>query len=302
MQKQLRSGDTTERGRMGTGTANGTFGELLQGVHADNDLDFLVTFPIDQGSRVTLRPDSSNVLKVVPCFKQKSVQLAACLLEHFDLPSGGTLTIESDLPVGKGLASSSADLLATARAIESCYEIKIPVSFLQSLMAKIEPTDGVMYPEVVSFYHRKVELHQIFGFIPRLTVVAIDEGGEVDTIEYNNCRIPYTSAEKLEYIRLLECLKQAVQMKDVQTIGQVATRSTMMNQSRNKKHSLQYLLELSREHDALGVVNAHSGTFIGLLLCQEDQRYRQKLSKLKEKLQQSYLNVYVYHSLSNERK
>ena len=66
-------------------------------------------------------------------------------------------------------------------------------------MAEIEPTDGVMYPGVVSFYHRKVELGEIFGPMPRLTVVAVDEGGEVDTIEYNRLRKPYTSEEKLEY-------------------------------------------------------------------------------------------------------
>lgn len=86
--------------------------------------------------------------------------------------------IESDLPIGKGLASSSADLLATARAIESCYGINIPISLLQRFMVEIEPTDGVMYPGVVSFFHRKVELGEIFGPMPRMTVVAVDEGGK----------------------------------------------------------------------------------------------------------------------------
>ena len=265
MQERWKTDNTAVRRRMGTGTAFGTFGELLQGVHADNDLDFLVTFPIDRGSRVILHPDLSSELKVVPQFKQKSVQLAARLLEHFDLPCRGTLMIESDLPIGKGLASSSADLLATARAIESCYGINIPISLLQRFMAEIEPTDGVMYPGVVSFFHRKVELGEIFGPMPRMTVVAVDEGGEVDTIDYNRFRQPYTAEEKVEYTQLMNRLKIAFQEQDVHTIGQVATRSTIMNQSRQEKRSLKYLLRLSHEQEALGVVNAHSGTFIGLL-------------------------------------
>src|SRR5690606_32030964 len=159
----------------------------------------------------------------------------------------------------------------TARAIESCYGIDIPISLLQTFMAEIEPTDGVMYPGVVSFYHRKVELGEIFGPMPRLTVVAVDEGGEVDTIEYNRLRKPYTSEEKLEYTYLMNRLKIAFQEQDVYTIGQVATRSTIMNQSRQEKRSLKHLLQLSHEQGALGIVNAHSGTFIGLLFWKEDR-------------------------------
>ena len=103
MQERWKTDGTAVRPRIGTGTAFGTFGELLQGVHADNDLDFLVTFPIDRRSKVILQPDSSRELKVVPEFKQKSVQLAARLLEYFSLPCKGLLLIESDLPIGKGL-------------------------------------------------------------------------------------------------------------------------------------------------------------------------------------------------------
>lgn len=297
MQERWKTDGTAVRPRIGTGTAFGTFGELLQGVHADNDLDFLVTFPIDRRSKVILQPDSSRELKVVPEFKQKSVQLAARLLEYFSLPCKGLLLIESDLPIGKGLASSSADLLATARAIESCYGIDIPISLLQTFMAEIEPTDGVMYPGVVSFYHRKVELGEIFGPMPRLTVVAVDKGGEVDTIEYNRLRKPYTSEEKLEYTYLMNRLKIAFQEQDVYTIGQVATRSTIMNQSRQEKRSLKHLLQLSHEQGALGIVNAHSGTFIGLLFWKEDRDYERKVAETIEKLKQTYVNVYVYHSL-----
>ncbi|EGK06768.1 kinase [Kroppenstedtia eburnea] len=297
MQEGWKTDSTAVRGRFGTGTAFGTFGELLQGVHADNDLDFLVTFPIDRGSRAILRPDSSSELTVVPPFKQKSVQLAARLLDHFGLPCRGSLMIESDLPIGKGLASSSADLLATARAIESCYGINIPISLLQRFMAEIEPTDGVMYPGVVSFFHRKVELGEIFGPMPRMTVVAVDEGGEVDTIDYNRFRKPYTAEEKLEYTQLMSRLKIAFQEQDVYTIGQVATRSTMMNQSRQEKRSLKHLLQLSHEQAALGIVNAHSGTFIGLLFWKEDRNYERKLAETIKQMKQTYVNVYVYHSL-----
>ncbi|EEK69850.1 MULTISPECIES: GHMP family kinase ATP-binding protein [Bacillus cereus group] len=296
MQKQWKTG-TLVSGEIGTGTSFGTFGELLQGVQADNNLDFLVTLPIKRYSRVEFAPDLSEELKVIPEFKQKSALLAVRLLKYFNLPLGGTLTIKSDLPTGKGLASSSADLVATARAIESSYAIAIPVTLLQKFMGEIEPTDGVMYPGVVSFYHRKVELGEMLGPIPPLTILAIDEGGEVDTIEFNKLRKVFTLEEKFEYTQLVNRLKVAFQEQDVRTIGEVTTRSAIMNQSRQKKRYLNHFLQLSDQYDALGIVVAHSGTFIGLLLWQEEEEYKYKLIQLTKKLKKMYGQVHVYHTL-----
>ena len=68
--------------RVGGGTAFGSFGELLQGVlpgqtpasRPDDDVHFLVTFPIDRGSRVRFRLDPGGELRVWyraghPCLK-----------------------------------------------------------------------------------------------------------------------------------------------------------------------------------------------------------------------------------------
>jgi uncharacterized protein involved in propanediol utilization len=286
-----------QRQRTGTGIAFGTFGELLQGIHAHNNWDFLVTFPIRSFSRAALETDASEEMKVIPSFKCKSVRLARRLLEHYQLPLGGTLTIESDLPVGKGLASSSADLVATARAIESCYDISIPLELLQACMAEIEPSDGVMYPGAAFFYHRKVLLGEMLGAMPPLTVVAIDEGGEVDTIEYNKNRKPFSEEEKEEYTLLYERLKAAFEQQDIRTIGDIATRSVMMNQPRRKNRSLDYMLQLTREHGALGVITAHSGTFIGVLLDRDEKDYEQQLARISALLEQDYGKAHIYYSL-----
>lgn len=295
MQKQWKT-NTLVSGEIGKGISFGTFGELLQGANADNDLDFLVTLPIEQYSRAEFSPDFSDELKVIPEFRQKSARLAIRLLEYFNLPVGGTLTIESDLPTGKGLASSSADLVATARAIESSYDIEIPVTLIQKFMVEIEPSDGVMYPGVVAYYHRKGELGESFDSLPPLTIVAIDEGGEVDTIKFNESHKEFTKEEKLEYKQLLNQLKTALKKHDISTIGKVATRSAIMNQTRQKKRSLNHFLQLSYQFEALGIVVAHSGTFIGLLLGEDEHHL--KLVQLFELLQKKYGQVYVYRTLS----
>ncbi len=282
---------------IGTGVSFGTFGELLQGVQAENNRDFIVTLPINCYSQAEFSPDSTGVLKVIPTFKRKSAYLAEQLLHYFGLPTGGTLRIESDLPAGKGLASSSADLVATSRSISSAYNLDISLDLLQEFMGDIEPTDGVMHSGVVSFYHRQAELGEVFGSIPPITIMAIDEGGEVDTVEFNKVSKSYTLKEKLEYTKLNKQLKQAFRDNDVYSIGDVATRSAIMNQSWQEKHSLNYFLNLSSMYEALGVVVAHSGTFIGVLLWQEDEHYHNKFNSIKRDLQNKYAQAHIYHTL-----
>src|SRR4051794_22862710 len=96
----------------GSGWACGTFGELLQGVLPDSGLHFLVTLPITAGSTATFRYDARSArIEVSPENKRKSRRLARLALDALGHPGGGELLLTSDLPEGKGLASSSADLV-----------------------------------------------------------------------------------------------------------------------------------------------------------------------------------------------
>lgn len=284
--------------RVGKGKAFGTFGELLQGHLLEHNSDFLVTLPIARYSYATFTSEPARAaITTFPQQKQKSQLLARLLLEYYHLPQGGNLMISSELPIGKGLASSSADLVATARAIEMCFEITIPLDMLQRFMATIEPTDGVMYPGVVSFYHRRVQLHALLGSLPPLTVVSIDEGGELDTIQFNRLPRTFTQANRQEYHALLDTLSTAVRRQDLQVIGQIATHSALLNQKLNPKRTLNDLIAICQEVDGLGVVVAHSGTCLGLLLSPHDQRYPDQLRAARRHLTSLTETVVIYHTL-----
>lgn len=281
----------------GHGKAFGTFGELLQG-RLENHEDFLVTFPIARYSYAIFVSDpSSNSVTIRPAWKQKSQKLATMLLEHFALPSGGRLTIESELPVGKGLASSSADLVATARAIAACFNLKLTPAQLQGFLYKIEPTDGVMYTSVVSFYHRKVQLCESLGFLPPLTVFGLDEGGMLDTLQFNQLPRSFSQADEQEYVSLLKRISVAIREHDLPTIGQVATRSALLNQRLNPRRTLQDLLALCQEVNGLGIIVAHSGTCIGILLSPQDPRYCQQVETLSHRLSRLGGTPVLYYSL-----
>lgn len=282
----------------GWGTAFGTFGELLQGVLPGSDLDFLVALPITLSSRASFVSDSElEELLTFPPHKCKSRRLATRILDHFGLPPGGVLVVDSDLPEGKGMASSSADLVATARAVEACFGLEVPIDLLLAFMAEIEPSDGVMYNGIVVFYHREVRLCEFLGALAPLAIVAVDEGGEVDTVEFNRIPKPFGQADKEEYARLLRAVTTAIRQGDLETVGQVATRSAVLNQRLRPKSLLAPVEEVCRSAGGLGVAVAHSGTCLGVLLSPDDPRYTRQLPVVYEGLREIAGAVRVHHSL-----
>lgn len=264
--------------RTGTGRAHGTFGELLQGA-LPGDQDFLVTLPIRAGSTAVFTPDPrADGVRVEPPHKTKSRALAELVLRRRGISGGGLLRLDCALPEGKGLASSSADLVATARAIGDAYGHPPHPSEIESWLRLIEPSDGVMYPGIVAFRHRQVRLHSRLGPVPPLTIVAADEGGGIDTVAFNRTPARFPVAETREYRRLLQTLAVAVPAGDVATIGRVATRSARMNAARHPRPHLDAVIAQARSIGAAGVVVAHSGTMIGMLLDDRDPDHARRLA------------------------
>lgn len=255
----------------GTGHAFGTFGELLQGALPGPDGDFLVTFPLARWATAVFHPaPAGRNVHVVPAHKRKSRRVAEAVLAALGESGGGLLELGGDLPEGKGMASSSADLVATVRAVGAAYGRTFGPARTEAFLRGVEPADGVMYDEVVCFHHRAVRLGRRLGTLPPLAVVAHDEGGQVDTVAHNRSAGTIGTAERHEYARLLDRLAGAVATGDLPAVGEVATRSAELNGRRRARAGLAELRALCREVDGHGLVLAHSGTLLGVLLDAHD--------------------------------
>lgn len=283
----------------GVGTAFGTFGELLQGVLPEENGDFLVTLPVARWTRATFRPDPGmDELVVRPHRKQKALRLARMIVGEAPQPTGGVLTLNSVIPEGKGLASSSADLVATARAVGQALGLAMPASRIERLLARIEPTDGVLYPGIVAFHHRSVRLRAVLGSLPAMTVVGVDEGGAVDTVDFNRIPKPFTVADRHEYARLLDRLADAIRSRDLTEVGRIATRSALMNQPLRHKWSLDRMREICREVGGLGIAVGHSGTTLGVLLDATDPACPHRATAAAQACTELTGGVAVYRTLS----
>src|SRR5689334_19184864 len=273
------------RGRVGVGTANGSFGELLQGGlpgpdAADGEGRFLVTLPVARWSSARFELTSpEHGLTVQPAHKTKAAALATALLRDLGHPVHGSLVLHSSIPEGKGLASSSADLVATARAVSAAVRRTPSPQRLGALLASIEPTDGVLYPGIVAFDHRRGTHLRTLGYLPSLQIVAVDQGGHVDTVAFNGTAPGYGPAERRHYARLLESLGDAVGRGDLAGVGAISTESAALNQYRMPNRNFAALREICRMLGGLGLVACHSGTMVGILLDPRQPGYRNQLSR-----------------------
>jgi L-threonine kinase len=247
-------------------SCHASFGELLQGMLPDGG-HFLVTLPIDLHSRASFSvAPHIRELSVWPETSWKARDCVTALLRRYGLPLQGQLRLASDIPRGKGLAGSTADLVAACRAVARRYGLPLDLDAIETTLRAIEPSDGVMHEGVVAYRHRESRLHEYLGPVPSLTLVAIDEGGEVETLAHNARDIDYSDAQRDEYAGLLAQLRSALERDDIAALGAVATHSALLNQRVAPKRRLDAMTNIASEIRAAGVVTAHSGTYLGIMI------------------------------------
>ncbi|NDJ77160.1 MAG: kinase, partial [Chloroflexi bacterium] len=216
-----------------TGTARvpGTCGELVQGQFASGQ-DFLVTLPINLYAEVQVEiTHEPRIVSVTPTHKVKTraaVQktLAYCSLDQ----TGAMMRVTSQLPEGKGMASSSADIVAACRATAQALNTSLSAAEISRIAHSIEPTDGVMYASCVCYDHRQCCLIEQLGPLPPLRILVIDLGGVIDTLTFNTQPKRYTADELDAIAHAYALVKAGIHAGDPFLIGRAATLSARINQ------------------------------------------------------------------------
>jgi uncharacterized protein involved in propanediol utilization len=249
--------------KIGRGTCQGTFGELLQGVL--NERPFLVTLPIPAlKSEATFIPDCSSSQVVGPFDKTKSVAACKKLLQLFEIDIGGTLMINSNIPEGKGMASSSADIVAAIRAVADSFDLKITEEIISEIASGIEPTDGVMYNDVVAYDYINGRLLENLGEMPDFGLIGVDLGGMVDTVQFNQIPKNYNAQDRKKFFDAYELIKLGIKHRDLSLICTASTISARINQRILPKPYFDRFVEISFHVDG-GIIVGHSGNIMGIL-------------------------------------
>ncbi len=280
----------------GRGLSFGTFGELVQGVIGGET--FLITMPVDRYSRAEFQLENESSLSC-PSGHWKTRTACERLLASLGLPLRGRISIESDLLHEKGMASSSADIIAACRAIGAYYGTDLEPAFLAKLAASVEPTDGVMYPGLNAFNQHAGRLIEPLGAASYEIIGVILDGG-VGTVEYDSKSIRYSSDDKERFELAYRRAKRGLACGDIGLMGTASTISSRINQSRLEKPHLEALISRCGKWGGAGVVIAHSGVVIGVIADPSNPDYRKHRRALIADIEALYGKpTEIFHSLSH---
>lgn len=242
----------------------GSCGELVQGTAAG--MNFLVTCPVTVYSQVSVELSSER--KTDWQAGDKTLQAVRRTLEYLGLPwQNVEVRIESDLPLGKGMASSSADISAACLATALAVGRRIDPQAICDIALAIEPTDGIFLPGITLIDHVSGKVRRSLGEPPVISLAIFDVGGEVDTIDFNQRSdlALLNLAKEAQVLDALQMVEEGLRTGDCGLIGEGATLSALANQTILFKPALEGIIELSRSFGAIGVNAAHSGTVIGVM-------------------------------------
>ena len=258
-------------GGQASASAPGTCGELAQGM-LDGIL-CMVTCPIDLYSRATVELYPRQPLGELrtgiegPVDSPKACKAARAALDCLGYAGvGGRLWLDSPLPRGKGMASSTADVAAAIAATAKAAGAEVSPRVVAEIALSVEPSDGIMIPQVAVFDHREGRVARTLGEPPPMRVVVLDFGGSVDTQEFNlvdrNAVLKRLEPRMTEAVSLIE---EGIARGDPLRVGKGASISAEANQELLFNPCLEAVQELSLRTGAVGVNVAHSGTVIGML-------------------------------------
>ena len=242
----------------------GSCGELVQGT-ADG-VNFLVTCPVNLYSRVCVSLSPGKDQQQQP--DSKTWEAVRRTLEYLgERAEVADVQVSSQLPVGKGMASSSADISAACMAAALAAGREIDTAVIGDIALSIEPTDGIFLPGITLFDHVHGHTRRCLGQPPALLAAIFDVGGEVNTVDFNQ-RSDLAALNRQKEPQVLEALQlveRGIRNADCSLIGAGATLSALANQSILRKPSLEQIIEVASSFGAVGVNAAHSGTVLGVL-------------------------------------
>jgi len=259
--------------REGYGEAIGHHGELIQGVFEGPEGNLhrgLVSLPCRHlKSRAKFWLHGEAGVSVTPGHCEKSKRAAELVLQTFGGGrTGGHLVIVSNIPIGRGMGSSTADVLASILAVfDSLHSHVTPDILMQIAVSAETACDSTLFTQVaVLFAQREGKVVEAFKKpLPLLDLISVDAaaGLTIDTLTFEPAR--YTSFEIELFRPLRSALRKAIEDSDHDLLGRVASASTCINERFLEKPRLNEIKAIGTRHGSVGTQVAHSGTVVGLM-------------------------------------
>lgn len=186
-----------------------------------------------------------------------------------------TVVMDTNVPVGKGMASSSADLGAAALAYEqarlgACEPLHVVprryVNDILEMITTIEPTDAVLYEGINYAGLDTGKIISCFQLPHQLSVVVCVPEESRNTMDVRANQLGLSAATHKVDDAAFAKFKTACDTKNLALLGELATYSAEANQEILPTPQFDIVTSIAKEHNALGVLVGHSGTVCGIIV------------------------------------
>lgn len=227
---------------------------------ANNNLPAASNLPGIPASKL-LRTPASNLPRI-PATGLPAHPAAALPGSALPPLTGKSIRLSSNIPPGKGLASSSADILSVLYVVNDYLQTGFTAADLYHIAARVEPTDPCLSENIVLFkQHLGMTDRSIC--LPPLALLYFDAepARQVETLSVQR---PFSTQTAHFFEGLLRQFLRAADQQDRPSLFDCITRSAVANQS---------IISLPRFDDYYrlaetmrsGLMVAHSGTIAGFL-------------------------------------
>lgn len=237
----------------------GSIGEMIQGNF--NGRDVLSSCPVNLFTTVSLFESNHPIFK----YKyQKSMRFMRNILKKWnysDYEKNMDIIITSEIPMGKGFASSTADLCAAYYALLKFFNRSFDEDELIRECIKIEPTDSIIFDKITIFDYRKGTFKQAIGEYIKFYLLVFEGRKIIDTIEFNSKKLnPLKSIDDL-----IKIFSSGVKKNSLKEMAAASTESIVRNQTRVEYDILTEVMKLKSLTGGIGIIGAHSGDMLSII-------------------------------------
>ncbi|UXI68987.1 hypothetical protein [Tahibacter amnicola] len=265
-----------------SGVCHGTLGELIQGPWDGRDGEgiAIVSLPIRRYSRMWFHSgETGSHAQDLPAKSRCRAVIERYLALHRLALPPGRWRHASTLRVGAGMASSTADIVATIRCLDALFSRRSSPVAIAGLLGDLERSDPVFLDGLALYLSDQQRTVHQFGARPGFHACFIDEGGCVDTQDLSMPLRRHYAAHRPAYARLFGRMLPALHAGAAEVVADCATGSAHLSQSVLPKRHWDALQARRRELRAAGIVVAHTGSLIGYLFTRApDPQHRAELS------------------------
>ncbi|WP_244438934.1 GHMP family kinase ATP-binding protein [Paraburkholderia dilworthii] len=254
-------------------------------------------------SKARFLANSDTQISVSPQHCEKAKRAAELTLKTFAQTGvGGHVTINSNIAIGRGMGSSTADVLATILAVLDCLNIQAPIDRVMQIAVDAETAcDSTLFSQnAVLFAQREGLIIEAFTkSLPHIDFISIDAATveSVDTLTLKPAEYSHVEIEMFRSMRAL--LRQAFNTSNLNLLGRVATASARINERFLRKLHLDRIEGIGVRHGAIGVQVAHSGTVVGLMFDPVDDRTAARIELATHDLRRLGFEQSIVHSTSS---